>query len=435
MSRWRNLLKISGNRAIYREALSRQWQLSLQSQVPIFLGQRSARCQLFAASTQRKAIACSIPYCTLVSRCFSTNTPRHALVVPTLAIRIVGIPLAVLVGRYARRYWMNKSLSERRRLLDAYLYYAAGGIMGLAMFALLYYYIHLDTAPVTKRKRFMLFNVNEFESIVEMEKAMLFRLMKNHFITTSHPAYKQVNRVVTRILKSNADLPAVKNKHWMVTVIDSPKQNAFVVPTGHIFVFTGILDILANDDHLAVVLSHELAHTILDHVPELHSTTHCAEISALFALAGIWLWIPSFMLALAASVVLYEIISLCVYLPHHRLLELEADEVGLRLTAKACYDVRENVAFWQRMHLINKIQRSVDINAVTVPEYFSTHPSHRKRAAKLAQQMPEALALRESCNCSPLPAKDPSLDVAKLRLAMRNAKEFNDPWKPFTSEV
>lgn len=54
--------------------------------------------------------------------------------------------------------------------------------------------------------------------------------MKSNFLSTTHPAYKQVNKVVVKILKSNAELPAIKTKNWKVTVIDNPKQNAFVVP-------------------------------------------------------------------------------------------------------------------------------------------------------------------------------------------------------------
>lgn len=46
-----------------------------------------------------------------------------------------------------------------------------------------------------------------------------------------------------------------------VYVIDDPKtKNAFVLPGGKIFVFTGILPVSANDDGLATVLGHEVAH-------------------------------------------------------------------------------------------------------------------------------------------------------------------------------
>jgi hypothetical protein len=52
-----------------------------------------------------------------------------------------------------------------------------------------------------------------------------------------------------------------KETEWEVYVIDDKAtKNAFVLPGGKIFVFTGILPVSANDDGLATVLGHEVAH-------------------------------------------------------------------------------------------------------------------------------------------------------------------------------
>lgn len=61
---------------------------------------------------------------------------------------------------------------------------------------------------------------------------------------------------------------------------------------------------------------------------------------------------------------------------------------------QACFDVREAVNFWQATH---ESERGVEI-----PEFFSTHPAHSKRAATLKERMPWALDIRHQCNCSPL---------------------------------
>lgn len=66
----------------------------------------------------------------------------------------------------------------------------------------------------------------------------------------------------------NPNLPADLNE-WEVYVVDDPKtQNAFVIPGGKIFVFTGILPVSGNDDGLATVMGHEIAHVVARHGAE-----------------------------------------------------------------------------------------------------------------------------------------------------------------------
>jgi hypothetical protein len=55
--------------------------------------------------------------------------------------------------------------------------------------------------------------------------------------------------------------PPTADTEWEVYVVDDPQtKNAFVLPGGKIFVFTGILPVSANDDGLATVMGHEVAH-------------------------------------------------------------------------------------------------------------------------------------------------------------------------------
>ena len=64
-----------------------------------------------------------------------------------------------------------------------------------------------------------------------------------------------VNRVAERILaKSNS------NEQVMVKVLAYPAFNAFSLPGGRIYLTVGLLKRLANEDELAAVLSHEIAH-------------------------------------------------------------------------------------------------------------------------------------------------------------------------------
>ena len=80
-------------------------------------------------------------------------------------------------------------------------------------------------------------------------------------------------------------------------------------------------------------------------------------------------------------------------LPRHRLLEREADTVGLDLTAKACFDVRENSVFWTRMQLLGalaeKREQPIGSTMTTILQYLSTHPSHEERAHLLETATPK----------------------------------------------
>ena len=60
--------------------------------------------------------------------------------------------------------------------------------------------------------------------------------------------------------------------------------------------------------------------------------------------------------------------------------------MGLRLSAKACFDVRESVAFWDRMNIVSQYEGDI---AAEVPEFLSTHPTHESRAKQLEVEIPQ----------------------------------------------
>ena len=70
-------------------------------------------------------------------------------------------------------------------------------------------------------------------------------------------------------------------------------------------------------------------------------------------------------------------------LPYSRMHEKEADRIGLILMAKAGYDPREAIPFWERMKKANKGPRP--------PESLSTHPAPPKRIEEIRRHLPEAL--------------------------------------------
>lgn len=151
----------------------------------------------------------------------------------------------------------------------------------------------------------------------------------------------------------------------------SETVNAFVTPGGYLFVFSGMLRVCGNDDALAAVLGHEIAHNVASHAAERMSAAAIANLTSgsLFFLAGA---LPGLALFGIWSVTGGRYIQdLLFSLPMGRKMETEADHIGLMMMAEACYDPREAITYWQKMAKL-AVQGGME-----PPEMLSTHPSVR----------------------------------------------------------
>ncbi|MBL7827190.1 MAG: M48 family metallopeptidase [Saprospiraceae bacterium] len=174
----------------------------------------------------------------------------------------------------------------------------------------------------------------------------------------------------------------LKNFAWEFNVIDDPKTvNAFCMPGGKVVVYTGILNVTKNEDALAVVMGHEIAHALAQHGNERMSQGLVAQLglsSLDLALSQKPTQTRSLLLAAAGAGA-----QLGVLLPFSRKHESEADEIGLYLMAMAGYNPKEAAPFWERM---NKSGGS------RPPEFLSTHPDPSKRSEKLKSLVVKAQA-------------------------------------------
>ena len=139
-----------------------------------------------------------------------------------------------------------------------------------------------------------------------------------------------MSKIVLQILKSNEDIPEVKEKNWKVTVIDQEDQNAFVLPNGHIFVFNGMLDMCSNDSQLGIVIGHEIAHALLNHTGEKLTYVNFISALLLIPMAVIWAFVPND----GIGKVFLHIRSLQNKFPTHY---LKQSEGGQRLTERSTF--------------------------------------------------------------------------------------------------
>jgi predicted Zn-dependent protease len=142
---------------------------------------------------------------------------------------------------------------------------------------------------------------------------------------------------------------------WVVNVARNRQVNAFCLPGGKIMVFTGILHVVQNDDQLATVLSHEIAHALAHHASERVAWDDSGRVTGLRKKA------------------------------YSRAQESEADHIGVFLMTFAGYDPHQAIVFWRYM------QRLEEENG-WLPEILSDHPSGEHRVHDLEQWVPQALA-------------------------------------------
>nr|XP_037287668.1 metalloendopeptidase OMA1, mitochondrial-like [Rhipicephalus microplus] len=341
---------------------------------------------------------------------FHTSPRRCIHPIFLIAAKQITKGLAIITGRGFRKWWKALpedkkayfiSVAVKNRWKIAGYFGVAWGIGGI------YYFSHIQETPITHRRRFVAFTRDQFRKISDFEFEMQYEAFKPHLLPAMHPVYHRVVRVANQLLHGNRDIPEIHDVTWSVSVIDSPMKNAFVMPNGQIFVFAGMLEICGNDQQLGNVLAHEMAHCVLGHGAEQVSYAHLIDFALVGFLAAIWAIMPTDGIAVVTHWFFEKVVSLLLRLPYSRKLELEADEVGLQLAAKACFDVREASAFWTKMRLMG--------NALDDVEFISTHPSHEHRSEHLDNLMNSAIELRKQCHCPRLPPQDPRVLMSMLK--------------------
>jgi metalloendopeptidase OMA1, mitochondrial len=191
----------------------------------------------------------------------------------------------------------------------------------------------------------------------------------------------QVRKVGQRIARV-ANLPGAQ---WEFILFDDPKvPNAFCMPGGKVGVYSGILPITRSEAGLATVMAHEVAHAVARHGAERISEGLLMKFGgAVLSTALMTQGVATQQLAMAAFGVGGQ---LGYTLPHSRSQESEADYIGLLYMARAGYDPREAVAFWQRFAAYNTQHGGKQ------SEFLSTHPLDETRIAQLQKWVPEAQA-------------------------------------------
>ena len=277
-----------------------------------------------------------------------------------------------------------------------------------------FYVYNLEQVPISGRRRFnVLSPENEKKILGDAGYEDLLRQYQGKILPENHPYTQLVAKVVERLLPSTGGLD--QGTQWAVHVIDDPNEkNAFVVPGGKVFVFSGILSLCQDENGVAAVLGHEIAHNVAHHTAERISRSLIIMITA-FALSLI------FDVSGQSS---NFISNLVLGLPNSRAQEAEADHIGLLMMAQSCFDPEAVPEFWRRMAQAEK---------GAPPQFLSTHPSSYNRMDTITKWLPEAKDKYESSECGSISAyakefKQSSVPAGHRPVGRPSQTEDGDFW-------
>jgi predicted Zn-dependent protease len=190
----------------------------------------------------------------------------------------------------------------------------------------------------------------------------------------------RISEAIAKYYDSQGKQSVLQGYKWEFNTVDSKEINAWCMPGGKVVVYTGLLPVTQNEAALAVVMGHEIAHSVAKHGNERMSQAMVQQMGGM-----------ALEVALAQKPQETQNLFMTTYgigsqvgaiLPWSRQQETEADEYGLIFSAMAGYDPREALPFWQRM---------AKSGGGSPPEFLSTHPSDETRLRKLEKFIPEAM--------------------------------------------
>jgi Zn-dependent protease with chaperone function len=195
-----------------------------------------------------------------------------------------------------------------------------------------------------------------------------------------HPQLKRLHGIAQRLIPHTTQWnPRAREWRWQVNLIGSKQINAWCMPGGKIAFYTGILDQLQlNDDEVAMIMGHEMAHALREHARERLAKSQ---------MTGMGLSIASQLLGLGSlGDVAANLGTQLLTLKYSRDDETESDLVGLEIAARGGFRPEASVALWKKM---------LAANGNGSPSFLSTHPSGANRIQELEANLPKVQHLYE----------------------------------------
>lgn len=207
---------------------------------------------------------------------------------------------------------------------------------------------------------------------VEQGRKLALRVAKELPLAADEALQQRVRTIGGR-------LAAVCDRRELVyqfAVVQDEDVNAFSLPGGYVFINEGLIKKAANDDELAAVIAHEIAHIAARHAIKRLETGLGLQLAQLATLA-------------AKQSALVQGTGLGIQaarLAYAREDELEADRLGAKYLKSAGFDPKAMLAFLDKLHAVEGKDSHYMPRGIVRPQYALTHPyvPERMRAVKEA---------------------------------------------------
>ena len=251
------------------------------------------------------------------------------------------------------------------------------------VFALIYivFLTACTSVSITDRKQLMILG----DDVIYPEAFKAYKDFKSKTkLIESGKEIDEINKVTNNLktaiknyYKSEERKDPTSNFAWEVVLVDNKEvKNAWCMPGGKMAVYSGILEIANNEDSLAALMGHEIAHAVARHGSERASQGLILDLGTM-AVEKLLIGRP----LTGDSRKLYDYFTTFgVMLPFSRSHEAEADYLGLVFMHFAGYDLDESYKMWERMDKLNSGNRT--------PEFLSTHPSSKTRIENIKKWIP-----------------------------------------------
>ena len=243
------------------------------------------------------------------------------------------------------------------------------------------------TVPITKRRQLSIIpeaTINRQASAAyETFRSKTKLITKGKDLDKIKEIGKRIEFSVSKFFTDRDGEDPTSNFQWDYILVENEKVvNAWCMPGGKIAVYTGLLKITQNDNALAAVMGHEIAHAVAKHSIERASQALTVNLGTQVADIFLGGAISRTRNTIGKSSGM-DIFQLGIFNPFGRKQETEADYLGLIFSSLAGYDVRESVKLWERMAEKNKGKEP--------PQFLSTHPSSSTRIANLKNWITEVI--------------------------------------------
>jgi len=237
-----------------------------------------------------------------------------------------------------------------------------------------------STVPITGRKQISLVSTSQ---ILPASLAKYDKVLKEEPLSKDREETEMVKRVgnnlaaaVDKFLRENGKAAEADAYQWEFNLFENKEENAWCLPGGKVAIYTGILPICANEDGLAAVMGHEIAHAFAHHGEERMSEGMLAQMGGIAVAVGTAndehaaMWNMAYGLGTGLGMLAFS-----------RTHEKEADELGMVFMIMAGYNPEEAVHVWERMAARDKS---------SPPVILATHPSDQQRVNDLKAFLPQA---------------------------------------------